>query len=223
MDFECQNTIFKILFWHSNWDRISYFDIQNPIFTFELGPNIVLWHSKSYFDNRNRDEYLILIFKISKSYFDIRTWAEYRILTFKILFLHSKWVEYRIWTFKILIWHSKSGRISYYDVQSPILTFELESNIVFWHSKSYFEYQNTIFGLISNVKIRFWKSKSVVRWTDHPAMTIAVDLGRKATKQTNINSIFGPSLNALIGFWVLKYDIRLNFECQNKILNVKIR
>ena len=27
--------------------------------------------------------------------------------------------------------------------------------------------------------------KSVVRWTDRPAMTIAVDLGRKATKQTN--------------------------------------
>ena len=25
--------------------------------------------------------------------------------------------------------------------------------------------------------------KSVVRWTDHPTMTIAVDLGRKATKQ----------------------------------------
>ena len=28
--------------------------------------------------------------------------------------------------------------------------------------------------------------KSVDRWTDHPAMTVAVDLGRKATKQTNI-------------------------------------
>ena len=27
--------------------------------------------------------------------------------------------------------------------------------------------------------------KSVVRWTDRPAMTIASDLGRKATKQTN--------------------------------------
>ena len=27
--------------------------------------------------------------------------------------------------------------------------------------------------------------KGVVRWTDRPAMTIAVDLGRKATKQTN--------------------------------------
>ena len=33
--------IFKILFLHSNWDRISYFDIQNSILTFGLGPNIV--------------------------------------------------------------------------------------------------------------------------------------------------------------------------------------
>ena len=29
------------------------------------------------------------------------------------------------------------------------------------------------------------QEKSVVRGTDRPAMTIAVDLGRKATKQTN--------------------------------------
>ena len=39
--------------------------------------------------------------------------------------------------------------------------------------------------------------KSVVRWTDRPAMTIAVDLGRKATKQTNtlrslIKSLVNP-------------------------------
>ena len=29
------------------------------------------------------------------------------------------------------------------------------------------------------------QEKSVIWWTDRPAMTIAVDLGRKATKQTN--------------------------------------
>ena len=36
--------------------------------------------------------------------------------------------------------------------------------------------------------IRLFKhaqEKSVVRWTDRPAMTLAVDLGRKAAKQTN--------------------------------------
>ena len=32
--------------------------------------------------------------------------------------------------------------------------------------------------------------KSVVRWTDRPAMTLAVDLGRKATKQTKQVSYF---------------------------------
>ena len=32
---------------------------------------------------------------------------------------------------------------------------------------------------------KYCPGKSVVRWTDRPAMTIAVDLGRKATKQTN--------------------------------------
>ena len=31
--------------------------------------------------------------------------------------------------------------------------------------------------------------KSVVRWTDHPTMTIAVDLGRRTTKQTKITNI----------------------------------
>ena len=97
--------IFKILFWHSNWDRKSYFDIQNlfwqwnwdwkcyfdilkPILTFELSRKMLLWHSKSYFD--------------------IRTESESRILTFKTLFRHSNWV----------------GKC-YFDIRNPILTFEL--------------------------------------------------------------------------------------------------
>ena len=110
---------FKILFWHSKSGRISYFDIQNPILTFEIGPNIVFWYSKSYFDILNRAD---IVFWYSKSYFDIRFWAEYRILIFKILFCHSN-----------------LGQISYFDIQNPILTFELKPNIVFWHSKSYFD------------------------------------------------------------------------------------
>ena len=36
------------------------------------------------------------------------------------------------------------------------------------------------------------QEKSVIRWTDRPAMTIAVDLGRKATKQTKTNNIQKP-------------------------------
>ena len=166
---------FKILFWHSNSGRISHFDIQNPILTFEFGPNIEFWHSKSYFD--------------------IRTWTEYRILTFKILFWHSisgrisnidiqnpiltfefgpniafwhsksyfdirTWTEYRILTFKILFWHSISGRISNIDIQNPILTFELGPNIEFWHSKSYFDIRFRAEYRILTFKILFWHSNS---------------------------------------------------------------
>ena len=38
--------------------------------------------------------------------------------------------------------------------------------------------------LLVNPMFRPAQEKSVVRWTDRPAMTIAVDLGGKATKQT---------------------------------------
>ena len=50
---------FNILFWRSNWGRIShldiqiereYFAIQDPILTFKMRPFIVLRQSKSYFD-----------------------------------------------------------------------------------------------------------------------------------------------------------------------------
>ena len=47
--------------------------------------------------------------------------------------------------------------------------------------------------------------KSVVRWTDRPAMTIAVDFGRKATKQTNKHTpstpCVGSKVKALFFFW----------------------
>ena len=65
---------FKILFWHSESGWISYFDIQNPIFTCEIGPNI------SYFDIQNPTLSFELlpniVFWHSKSYFGIRNWTE---------------------------------------------------------------------------------------------------------------------------------------------------
>ena len=64
--------------------------------TFELGPNISFWHSKSYFK--------------------IQIQAEYRILTFKILFL----------LLEILFLNSNFGQISDFDIRNPILTFEFE-------------------------------------------------------------------------------------------------
>ena len=41
--------------------------------------------------------------------------------------------------------------------------------------------------LLVNCLFKLAQEISVVRWTDRPAMTIAVDLGRKATIQTNKN------------------------------------
>ena len=38
--------------------------------------------------------------------------------------------------------------------------------------------------LMVNRLFKLAKEKCVVGWTDRPTMTIAVDLGRKATKQT---------------------------------------
>ena len=125
-------------------------------FSFQIGPNIVSWHSKSYFD--------------------IRTWDEYHIVTFKILFWHSNWgpisyfdIQSPILTFKIepnvvflhlkiLFWHSISDRISYFDIQNPILTLELRRNIILWHLKSYFDIQTRADICILTFKIVSWHS-----------------------------------------------------------------
>ena len=124
---------------------------KNQILTFKMGPNAVFWHSKSYSDIRNRAEYRILTLK---SYFYMWNRAEY------IIFWHSKFyfvirtaAEYRILTFKILFWHSKLGR-------SRITTFK----ILFWNSKicrqniPYYVAACVIpFNLICNMTI-FWRS-----------------------------------------------------------------
>ena len=82
------------VFRHSNLGGISNFNIQNPILTFALRPNIVFWHSETCFDIRIEAEYRAFVFHFSLfvfrfSFFDIQTEAEYRILTFAILFWHS--------------------------------------------------------------------------------------------------------------------------------------
>ena len=288
---------FKILFWHSNSDRISNFHIQNPFLTFELRPNIEFWHSKSYFDIRTGTEYRILTYEILfwhsnsgqisnfdiqnpiltfefgpniefwhlKSYFDIRTWAEYRILTFKILFWHSNldrksnfdiqnpiltfefgpniefWhsksyfdirirAEYRILTFKILVWHSKSDRISNFDFQNPILTLKFGTNIEFWHSKSYFDIRIRAEYRILTFKILFWHS----------------NLGRISNfdiQNPTLTFELGPNIefwHSKILFWhsnwdrygILTYEILSwhsnssqisNFDIQNPILTFELR
>ena len=158
----------NIVFWPSNWGRISYFHMQNPILTFKMGPNIVFWHKNQILTFKMGPN---TVFWHSKSYSDIQNRAEYPILTLKIPFLHMKsgWM-YHILTFKILLCHSNCCRISYFDIQNPILAFEMgpkshydiqnpilkfenEPNIVFWHSKSYLAFE-----LRPNIVL--WHSKS---------------------------------------------------------------
>ena len=47
--------------------------------------------------------------------------------------------------------------------------------------------------VLVNCLFKLAQEKSVVRLTDRPAMTIAVDLGRKSTKQTKIISLPGST------------------------------
>ena len=112
----------------NNYVGKSYFDIRNPIWTFELSWKMLFWYSKSYFviqtERDNRIFYIqnpILTFEMSrkivfwhsKSYFDIRTESENRNFTFEILFWHSNWV----------------GK-SYFDIQNPFSTFELSRKML---------------------------------------------------------------------------------------------
>ena len=54
--------------------------------------------------------------------------------------------------------------------------------------------------LLVNCLFKLAEEKSLVRWTDRPVMTIAVDLGRKATKQTN-----KQTNTVIIGNWWLGF------------------
>ena len=136
--------------------RFSFFAFHfSFFFSFQIGPNVVFWHSKSYFDIRNRVRYRIvtILFWHSNlgriSYCDIQN----PILTFElgpnIVFWHSisyfdiQKMEPNVvfWNWKILFWHWISDRISYFDIQNPILPFKLRRNIVFWQLKSYFDIQ----------------------------------------------------------------------------------
>ena len=64
-----------------------------------------------------------------------------------------------------------------------------------------FEYQNRI----SNVKIRY---------------SVPFRMSKKDFECRNV--IFGPKSNAKIGFRMSKFDIWPEFECQNRISDVKI-
>ena len=133
---------------------------------------MLLWYSKSYFDNRTETENRIFTFKIcfdirtaseivfchSKSYLDIRTESENHILIFEILFWRSNWVG-KCLTYKILFWHSNWVGKSYFDTQNSSLTFELSWKMLFWYS--YFDIWTESENRILTFKNLFWHSKWV--------------------------------------------------------------
>ena len=85
-----------------------------------------------------------------------------------------------------LRWIIQEGLLS---VTSESMCIELGSLIKKQNDK-FSEYDAKIEDIQSSLDTKYWLTacsklaqESVVRWTDRPAMTIAVDLGGKATKQ----------------------------------------
>ena len=157
-----------MLFWYSKSyfdirteSENSYFDIQNPILTFELSRKMLFWYSKSYFDIRTESKMLFwywksyltfelsrkILFWHSKSYFDIRTESENSILIFKILFWHSNWVGKSYFNI-VIFWHSK--------VRKCDLTFELSRKMLFWYLTFYFDIRTESENRMLIFKILFW-------------------------------------------------------------------
>ena len=110
--FFCISNLFVFRFSIFEFELISHFDIQNPIFILKLGPIITFWFE--------------ILFWYSNcdwtSNFDIRN----PFLTFEMMA-------------NIEFWHSNWGRKSIFDILDSILIFELGPNIAFWCSKSYFD------------------------------------------------------------------------------------
>ena len=140
----------EILFRHSNSDRITHFNIRNPILTFAFGPNIAFWHSKSYFNIRMQADNRILTFEVlfwlsnsrRISHFDV--WIHF--LTFElrpnIAFWQSiSFLGLRTWA-ENRVWHSKSyltfefGPYFAFRRSKPYCVIWLGPNVAFFHSKS---------------------------------------------------------------------------------------
>ena len=101
--------------------------------TFKLGPNIVFWDSKSYYDNPNRADYPILTFKIlfwylnwgQISYFDIKKLQHGYVLK-KVEFWH---LDPQCWLGGVC-WQNIS-----YHVAAFVIPFHLICNMtMFWRS-----------------------------------------------------------------------------------------
>ena len=136
---------------------------------------------------------------------------QYRILTHsKSCFAIRIRASYRILTFEILFWNSNWGRISHFDIRNPILGIRIRTEyrilafeILFWHSNwsriSNFDIRYLILTFELGPNIEFWHS--------------AFD---------KLGFRMSPIRTCQIGFRMSKCNIRPQFECQNRILNVKM-
>ena len=113
------------------WARWSWFDFHFSLFVFRF------WFFAfrfSIFELSRK-----IVFWHSKSYFDIRTESEKASLIFKILFCHSNWVGKSYFDIQNPILTFELSRKMLFLIQNPILTFELSRKMLFWYSKSYFD------------------------------------------------------------------------------------
>ena len=97
--------------------------------------------------------------------------------------------------------------------------------------KKDFEYKNTLLGLSYSVKIGFRLSKFDIRPSSYVKIGIVMNVKIQYSASVRMskkhfecrNTIFDFISNVKIRFRMSKYDIRLQFEYQNRISNIKNR
>ena len=148
--------------------------------------------------------------------------------------------ESHILTFEILFWHSNWVGKCYFDIQNPILLFELRGTIVFLHSKSYFdirnESENHNFDIrnesenaILIFEILFWHSKWVGKsYFDFQNPILTFEMSRKMLfwYSKSYFDIRSESENRILTFkilfWLSKWVGKCYFDIQNPILTFEL-
>ena len=124
----------------------------------------------------------------------------------KISKVKSVWFSIFAFRFSFFVFrHSLWDRISNFDIQNSILAFALSRNILFWHSKSYFDIRTESEYAILTFKILYWNS----HW------------GRKSYFDIQ-NPILTFAMKRKILFWNSESYFDVRIELENPILTYKI-
>ena len=109
---------------------------------------------------------------------------------------------------------SRSRGCDFYPGPVPYFRGDWSWNNFYGHSPSFrWIIQDGLLSVTSEcICTKYWLTaclslsrKNVVRWTDHPAMTIAVDLGCKATKQTKALLYTLVKVFRITVYWCIQY------------------